>query len=144
MGGGVGSGSATPQGTQQANNLVYRVISSRHPGHHSHVKKSDSSQQTDNSAFKHQQHQQQQQQIQQQQQQSPSTNCSPNSNSNSQQWKKYIEAGAARDREREKEGAPSSPSPSRRSQVINNFQFLNLNHEYINTILCVVIKRIKL
>ncbi|KAK0172666.1 hypothetical protein PV328_005959 [Microctonus aethiopoides] len=116
VGGGVGSGSATPQGTQQANNLVYRVISSRHPGHHSHVKKSDSSQQTDNSAFKHQQHQQQQQQIQQQQQQSPSTNCSPNSNSNSQQWKKYIEAGAARDREREKEGAPSSPSPSRRSQ----------------------------
>ncbi|XP_043276440.1 protein sickie isoform X2 [Venturia canescens] len=112
VGGGVGSGSATPQGTQQ----VYRVVTSRHPGsgHHQHVKKSDSSQQTENSAFKHQQQQQQQQQHQQQQQQS--SNCSPNSNSNSQQWKKYIEAGAARDRDREKEGVPSSPSPSRRSQ----------------------------
>ncbi|XP_034945344.1 protein sickie isoform X2 [Chelonus insularis] len=103
VGGGVNTGSATPQGTQQANNLVYRVVSSRHQSHHSHVKKSDSSQQTENSAFKHQQQQQ-------------NTSCSPNSNSNSQQWKKYIEAGAARDRERDKEGAPSSPSPSRRSQ----------------------------
>ncbi|XP_074101205.1 sickie isoform X2 [Cotesia typhae] len=106
VGGGVGSGSATPQ-TQQANNLVYRVVSSRHQGH-PHVKKSDSSQQTESTAFKHQQQQQQQQQQ---------NNCSANnSNSNSQQWKKYIEAGAARDRERDKEGAPSSPSPSRRSQ----------------------------
>ncbi|XP_063983486.1 protein sickie isoform X2 [Diachasmimorpha longicaudata] len=100
VGGGVSSGSATPQGTQ-ANNLVYRVVSSRHPGHHSHVKKSDSSQQTESTAFKQQQQQQ-------------SNHCSSSNNSNSQQWKKYIEAGAAR--ERDKETAPSSPSPSRRSQ----------------------------
>ncbi|XP_012287045.1 protein sickie, partial [Orussus abietinus] len=103
VGGGVGGGStATPQGVQQGNNLVYRVVSSRHAGggHHPHVKKSDSAQQTESSAFK--QHQQQQ-----------GSNCS-NSNSNSQQWKKYIEAGAAR--ERDKDGAPPSPSPSRRSQ----------------------------
>ena len=110
---GGGSGLATPPGIQQGNNLVYRVVSSKHPGssHHSHVKKSDSSQQTENSAFKHQ-HQHQQQQQQQQQ----ISNCSSNNISNSQQWKKYIEAGAARDRD--KEGAPPSPSPSRRSQVI--------------------------
>lgn len=105
MGG--GGNSATPQGAQQGSNLVYRVVSSRHPGsgHHPHVKKSDSSQQTDSSAFKHQQQ--------------PGLNSSSatNSSSNSQQWKKYIEAGAARDRERDKEGAPPSPSPSRRSQV---------------------------
>ncbi|XP_072747165.1 protein sickie isoform X7 [Anoplolepis gracilipes] len=112
-GGGVivggGGGSATPQGAQQGNshNLVYRVVGSRgHPGHHSHVKKSDSSQQTESSAFKHQQQQQQQQQQQ-------GSNSSSGS-SNSQQWKKYIEAGVAR--ERDKEGAPPSPSPSRRSQ----------------------------
>ncbi|XP_068968636.1 protein sickie isoform X3 [Bombus flavifrons] len=105
-GGGVivggGGNSATPQGAQQGSNLVYRVVSSRHPGHHPHVKKSDSSQQTDNSAFKHQQQ--------------PGLNSSTNSSSNSQQWKKYIEAGAARDRERDKEAAPPSPNPSRRSQ----------------------------
>ncbi|XP_011299533.1 protein sickie [Fopius arisanus] len=98
VGGGVNSGSATPQGTQ-ANNLVYRVVSSRHPGHHPHVKKSDSSQQTESTAFKQQQ---------------PSNNCTSSNSSNSQQWKKYIEAGAAR--ERDKETTPSSPSPSRRSQ----------------------------
>lgn len=108
---GGGSGSATPQGAQQGNshNLVYRVVGSRgHPGgHHPHVKKSDSSQQTESSAFKHQQQQQQQQQQ--------NSNGSGSISSNSQQWKKYIEAGAAR--ERDKEGAPPSPSPSRRSQV---------------------------
>ncbi|XP_015599262.1 protein sickie isoform X3 [Cephus cinctus] len=133
VGGGVGAASsATPQGAQQqGNNLVYRVVSSRHPatGHHPHVKKSDSSQQTDTSAFKQQQ-QQQQQQLQQQQQQN--VNCSNSSSSNSQQWKKYIEAGAARDRDRDKEGAPPSPSPSRRSQVRGDKHRKQAMAEYAN------------
>ncbi|KAL0112466.1 hypothetical protein PUN28_012057 [Cardiocondyla obscurior] len=102
---GGGGGSATPQGAQQGNshNLMYRVVGSRgHPGgHHPHVKKSDSSQQTESSVFK-------------QQQQQNSNGSGSSISSNSQQWKKYIEAGAAR--ERDKEGAPPSPSPSRRSQ----------------------------
>lgn len=118
VGGGVIGVSATPQGpgVQQhqhshssGNNVVHRVVNSRHQGSHHHVKKSDSSQQTDTSAFK--------QQTQHNISNSSNSNNSNSNSSNSQQWKMYIEAGAARDRDTTGHPGPPSPSPSRRSQV---------------------------